>query len=466
MKTILINILIVLTLSAYNQNKVEIPFSDISISQDKDDIINNSTNKAPCSTTAPNDNCASATSLTVGVACVTQSTCSATIEVGEPAPICDVTQDQTIWYTFVATNENMTTIIDINGSSCFVTSAVYSGTCGSFTQLSCADNALILNNFLVGLVIGDTYYLQVAYGSGGPCGNETIPCISVEETPDGASCNTASPFCTGSAETFTAEIGSVAPDGPDYGCLLAQPNPTWFYLEIGVAGDIEITMTNSNTVDIDFIFYGPFTDIVTACNSLTAGSIIDCSFSTSATEVGDITGATIGDVYIAMVTNYSNSPTDITFNQTSGTGETDCTILPVDFIAMNVSCNTISWATVSETNNDYYLVYHSFDNADWNMIDKEYSSNENTTPLLYKINNEDGFDNGYYMLSQTDYNGTTDTLSVEYLNCYKGKGTVLEKVYTIEGKLLGSKIPTKSGLYIFKYSDGTINKREIINIGE
>jgi hypothetical protein len=418
MRKLLITLsLILLTLFNYGQTKDIIDTKKIISTLDTTEVIDVGINyKAPC-TGGTNDDCSNAISLTVGGACVNGNTCDGTIEAGEPAPICDVTQTQTVWYSFVATDPSITVSTDISGSSCFATTAIYSGNCGSFTQISCADNALVLTNFLIALTVGDTYYIQVAYGDGGPCSNQAEFCISVDVTELGESCDSSTPFCTGTAETFTADVGSVAPSGNDYGCLLSQPNPTWFYLEVDVAGDIEMTMTNSNTVDIDFKVWGPFTDVTTACANLTAANDEDCSYSTSSVEIANITGAQVGEVYVMMITNFSNSSTDITFSQTGGSGETDCAILPIELVYFRGEAyevfNLLEWVSASEINNDYYTIEKSIDGINWEYLSLIYGAGTSTEPLNYKFRDYYVKDTiNYYRLSQTDFNGKTETFKI------------------------------------------------------
>ena len=144
------------------------------------------------------------------------------------------------------------------------------------------------------------------------------------QSPD---CINAEPFCTGTTATFAASINTTAPVGPFYDCLFTQPNPAFYYLQIDQPGSITITMQSNPLVDIDFICWGPFTDPTTMCDSLTAAYVEDCSYSGAAIEDVDIANALAGEYYILLITNFSNTNTNIDFSQTSGLGTTDCCIL-------------------------------------------------------------------------------------------------------------------------------------------
>ena len=51
----------------------------------------------------------------------------------------------------------------------------------------------------------------------------------------------ADPFCSDSGILFqNISDGSSAENGIDYGCLLAQPNPSWFFIRIDIPGDLSL----------------------------------------------------------------------------------------------------------------------------------------------------------------------------------------------------------------------------------
>jgi len=101
----------------------------------------------------------------------------------------------------------------------------------------------------------------------------------------GVNCADMDPICTDQGASFTANTGTTAEVGNDYGCLLTQPNPSWYYFEISNAGAIDMSLSAPS--DIDFIIYGPYPNLAAAqgdCGTLDASDIVDCSYSASATE--------------------------------------------------------------------------------------------------------------------------------------------------------------------------------------
>ena len=150
-------------------------------------------------------------------------------------------------------------------------------------------------------------------------------------------CADMSPICTDSVLVFplnyvTSGIPPQAEVGPNYGCCVPQPNPSWFYFEISTAGDVNMTL--SCTQDIDYVIWGPFADLATAqgqCGSLGVApnpGPIDCNALGGVNNNSPtITGANVGEVYVMMVTNFSNQNTTFELTQSSGSGGTDCSIV-------------------------------------------------------------------------------------------------------------------------------------------
>lgn len=131
-------------------------------------------------------------------------------------------------------------------------------------------------------------------------------------------------ICTDASLTFNAETTGSAETGNNYGCLTTQPRPTWFYLETGVDGNIDMSLVAS--ADVDFALWGPYANLAAAtatCGSLPAP--VDCSYSTSATEAINIPTSTAGQIWLMVVTNYAGTTQTFTLAKTGGTGDTDCT---------------------------------------------------------------------------------------------------------------------------------------------
>lgn len=161
--------------------------------------------------------------------------------------------------------------------------------------------------------------------------------FSMVAQPPNTVCGDMQPICTNAGLNFTAQANGAnvitSEPGNNYSCLGYSPNPSWYYFEISTAGNIDMSLTAPT--DIDFIIWGPFTDLPTAqsqCGNLgdggTGQNVIDCSYSGTNMETPSIPSAQVGEVYVMLITNYANNVQDLELTQTGGTGATDCSIIP------------------------------------------------------------------------------------------------------------------------------------------
>ncbi|MBU46631.1 MAG: hypothetical protein CMD28_04295 [Flavobacteriales bacterium] len=202
-------------------------------------------------------------------------------------------------------------------------------------------------------------------------------------------CVGAEPFCTGTTATFAASTNTNAPVGPYYDCLFTQPNPAFYYLQIGQPGNLTINIQSTPLVDIDFICWGPFTDPNTMCDSLTAAYVEDCSYSPAAIENCNITNAVTGQFYILLITNFSNQVCNIDFSQTAGNGTTDCCILG-DAGGDNINpgytaCNSApSFIMENELNGTPSNGGTWYDN-NWNVVSNNFNPNTGVSGIYSYI---------------------------------------------------------------------------------
>lgn len=155
----------------------------------------------------------------------------------------------------------------------------------------------------------------------------TIGCGNPPAAPPTSTCATAQPFCTGSTITYPAGVNNGTAFSSPYDCLGSSPNPAWYYLEIDQPGNLDITMQSTPSYDIDFIMWGPFPSISVMCQQYALSNVIDCSYSTAAIEYANIVGAQTGQVYLLLITNFSNQNCQISFTQSGGAATTNCNIL-------------------------------------------------------------------------------------------------------------------------------------------
>ena len=376
-----------------------------------------------------------APSLTVGATCVNTSGTTvgasyATNANNGGTPSCASPGAPDVWYSFIAPASGNVTISTTAGSITDGGMSLYSGSCpNSFTEVACDDDGgtSLMPEITNGtLTPGATYFIRFWDFSGGTGTFDICITENAVVAPPGSNstCADPDPVCSGSAITFTSTItGLDAEDdinpGNDYGCLSSSPDPTWYYLEIANSGDLAIDMSAAS--DIDFAIWGPFADVTTAeanCNSY--GAPLDCSFSTSATEEANVTGALVGEVYVLVVTNYAGSVQTISISDAPGnTATTDCSIVPLPVELVNFDGfqfrdeNTLSWTTVSELNNDYFVVERSLDGKIWSAFDVIEGQGTTTEITEYESTDSNpGEGTNYYRLKQIDTDGSSQLSDV------------------------------------------------------
>ena len=285
-----------------------------------------------------NDECTGATPLTVNpnttCSAVTPGTVSCATASAQ-ANGCFGSADDDVWYSFVATNANQTiSLLNITGSTTDMYFSVFPGNCSALgTPVLCSDPEI---GNLTGLTVGQTYYIRV-YTLTATSGQSSAFNICVGTPPPpgpGDNCSQANPFCTPSVYTFPNNTG--VPNLGQIGCLYSSPNPVWYFMQIADPGDMSIHISQTDNtgtgIDIDFALWGPFTSQAAGCVTLATSDLItyptvDCSYSSAAQEDADIVGATTGQFYILLLTNYSQQPGTITFSQTTGSSSTDCSVM-------------------------------------------------------------------------------------------------------------------------------------------
>jgi uncharacterized repeat protein (TIGR01451 family) len=142
-------------------------------------------------------------------------------------------------------------------------------------------------------------------------------------------CQNLEPVCTAPNMFYTlnatSNSGTAHNTNPNniYACLSTTPNPIWYYLQIDRPGNILLLLSAQS--DIDYAIWGPFTSVAAAeaaCGNY--GAPVDCSYSTTNNEQPRITSAQTGEIYVLLITNFSNIPQPATLTQLGGLGSLGC----------------------------------------------------------------------------------------------------------------------------------------------
>jgi len=249
-----------------------------------------------------------------------------------PATTCDGAgaANDDVWFTFTATT--VTHVISFTNvtPATALSYAIYQGTCTGLTEVGCNTGA--------GLVAGTTYYIRVFSTGTVPVFTNFNLCIGT------LPCTEAPAFCTG--QTVTYANATNVPSLGQIGCLFTSPNPAFFFLQVNQAGPLSYLISQVNNagvgIDVDYVAWGPFTDLNAACTGVPAnplaqtvpiptpltgcpGTLHACSYSIAPQEIMCIPNAQLCDVYVIMITNFANQAGTVTFTQTnSGGGTTAC----------------------------------------------------------------------------------------------------------------------------------------------
>ncbi len=316
---------------------------------------------------------------------------------------------------------------------------------------------------------------------------------------NGSTCFMANPFCSGSNYNFSNLTGSSAPSGPNYGCLYRQPNPVWYFMSISQGGSLRLALSQhrtasstSNGIDIDFAMWGPFNSVAEACSQILSGTVppIQCSYDPQSNEIigiglsggtnyvssnfgsnnrppnGNTTppAAREGDIYLLLLTNFSNQSGFIRFSQTAGTGVSDCSIvaLPLgpDLISfkgdVKEGLNYLDWYSENERQLSKYILERSEDGFHWDPIYTVNTQNTVNEANHYVI--EDSkykHKMNYYRLVSIDVQGRYSYSDIVALDNTKTDKNIVA-VYNEIGQLIDEK--TK-GFKILVYDDGSTVKK-------
>ncbi len=374
--------------------------------------------------------------LTVGTNCVnttaniTSSATNQTDAANGGSPSCG-SMGEDVWYSFVAPASGNVLISFTSGTITDAVAGIYDGPCTAPTELVCNDDGgpgLMPQLSSTTLTPGNTYYIRL-YDYGGGTGDVDLCITEPAPPPTNISCAIPDPICSGSPINFTAQANntqasSVDP-GNNYDCLISQPNPSWYYLKIANGGNLVIDVTAGS--DVDFAIWGPYPDVATAVSNCGSYPLpVDCSFSATNIEQVNVAGVIAGEVYVLLVTNYANTVQTITVQDAAAnTATTDCSIvvLPVElseFRAERIENEIhLSWITLSEIDNDYFIVERSIDGQNWSAFDL-IEGNGNSQEIIRYSSIDRNFSKevNYYRLKQFDFNGKMSISEIVSVNPY------------------------------------------------
>lgn len=138
---------------------------------------------------------------------------------------------------------------------------------------------------------------------------------------------------------------------------------------------------------------------------------------------------------------------------------TGTSTLPIELLYFNAieddSAIMFSWATASETNNDYFIIQESSDGVNFSNIEFIEGAGNNSSMIEYNIMSNRYSTGNYYKLKQVDFNGTFSYSNIIYVTYVSQTVPVEVCRYDLNGKIVDH---TYKGITIIKYSNGSIKK--------
>lgn len=480
-KTVITLIMMVLSISSFSQKDEEISTSRLnSVGANLSPMA--VTNDVPCSAISlTNGNCKSVFSPLVGY--TTSTATNSTAGTGTvPNPTCwSSTPNETVWFSFVATTTAQKVSTDVQLSGGGVNNdnqlAVYSssnGLCsGNFTLIGCQDDICNCtgpaNNqqaelTVTGLTVGQTYWIAVD-GDGNKDGTFVI-CTQAAPTND--ACNSAQVMTSGvvysssniGASPYT-NVGSGAYPSTGTGDVnftcgstenmvfykFTSPTTGNYYLEQSA----QICGGSGSQV---MVFKSTYTCATLPENPMTAASStyeLVCSSASTAYRYFTM-ALTAGQTYIIGVDGYAGD--ECSYQITIG----PVLQLPVELVDFKgkqiTEGNNISWSTMSETNNNYFVVEKSSDAINFETLGIEIGEGNSNKLVNYSLIDTHPYDLTYYRLKQVDYNDNSTYSNIISIT----RNTKDVKIIKIVN-LLGQEVSMDNDcIKIIFYSDGTHEK--------
>jgi len=270
-----------------------------------------------------------------------------------------------------------------------------------------------------------------------------------------------------------------------------QPEVINYNLKAGTcpSPDGPLTVISSPPINYDYLedngyclYTYPVTDEFTACFTFTAGSTsvsvntghsqscVNTSFSnyrlfnSACTQIAtglSYTGLTIGQTYTWCLDMRAWGGPSCNGFTTVCPYYINIAPLPVDLInfsGKNIEGNNvIIWSTLTERNNDYFILEHSLSGEfDENSIIYIQDGNGTTSSIsnYLFIDENPTPTNHYYRLSQVDFDGNSQTYKTININTSKTIKTLIKSL-----NIMGQEINKEyKGIVIYQYIDGTIEK--------
>ncbi len=397
-----------------------------------------------------NDDCADAITLTIGGGLICgEDGENSTLEGSECfTNYAGGSTEGTMWYRITATNDSLVlNFIETNSTICQPHIAIYGPyATGGGCNPACADQVYDElqagdpgnHDLITGLstTAGNADYLiQVQNNSCNGSGVSDIQfCLGIDEPA-------ANGFSTGA--TLIDECGTVFNETTDGGYWNSGAGTSFADLDSTAGNDVAFVINN--------FAWNTFCSLTSGTWQITVNGVSNCNV--PAPNDG-IQAAVFTGTQASLTLEDSQSPINPGDNWTSATITVDsaecaylgidgfagdvcdyqitltnitggCVVLPVDFLGLNAYRNEndvhLSWKTMSEVGNQYFIIERSTDGADYEEIGRINSIGDHHIEHVYQFTDDSAPSrNVYYRLSEFSNENEKTTLAIKYI---KGETT-------------------------------------------
>ena len=227
--------------------------------------------------TVANDLCGGALVISGSNYTNTQSTLNATLT-GDPVPFCAGGYGNGVWYQYTPSGFG-SIVVDTFGSDFDTLLGVYSGTCGSLTEVGCNNDAttnLSTSQLTVPVNAGTTYYI-LAEGNAGDVGNLVLHLAFTAGPPPFDQCSGAVIVSTPNYTNTVSTVQATSTNDPVTSCGPLGKG-VWYQYTPGTAGALVVDTFGSSFDTVLAVYTG-------TCGSLAFVACNDNSDSNPASRV-------------------------------------------------------------------------------------------------------------------------------------------------------------------------------------
>lgn len=283
---------------------------------------------------------------------------------------------------------------------------VYSGTCGSLTQIGCYTLGGSSSATITGLIAGQVYYIMASPANTNTTANAISTCIT-STTGYAAPGNTcAGALSLSTNVTYTYNNAGATANGPI--CSGSVENNVWYQWcapSNWPSGQTAYVSVYNQVCNSSLGLQLSVWNTNTTCPSSSANANVICQNPGTLTQYYYQWTPVANQCYYVTIDGYAGSACQ--YNITVGS----IIALPIELISFNAKNKTddvlLTWTTATEINNSYFTLEKSKDGNRFTPFQQVEGAGNSSTVKNYSALDPYPYPGiNYYRLKQTDYDGT------------------------------------------------------------